>query len=44
MKRRQLLTQAALAATGLALPNAYAQTGNYPNRPIRMIVPFPAGV
>jgi tripartite-type tricarboxylate transporter receptor subunit TctC len=44
MKRRHLLTQAALAATGFALPNAFAQTANYPNRPIRMIVPFPAGV
>jgi tripartite-type tricarboxylate transporter receptor subunit TctC len=44
MKRRELLTQAAVAATGLALPNAFAQTAAYPNRPIRLIVPFPAGV
>ncbi len=44
MKRRELLTQAAVAATGLALPNVFAQTAAYPNRPIRLIVPFPAGV
>ena len=40
--------KAALAALsmmgGLALlPHARAQSGTYPNRPIRLIVPFPAG-
>ncbi len=44
MKRRELLTQAAAAAASLAIPHALAQTGSYPNRPIKLVVPFPAGV
>ncbi len=40
MKRRNLILSA--AATGLlAAPNAWAQS--YPSRPIRLLVPFPAG-
>jgi tripartite-type tricarboxylate transporter receptor subunit TctC len=43
--RRQLLAQGALAAAaaGLGLPAARAQSGNYPARPVKMVVPFPAG-
>lgn len=39
MKRRSFLT-ASVAATAFATP-AFAQT--YPNKPVRMLVPFPAG-
>ena len=46
MKRRTLLTATVTAAatSALTMPAALAQTGLYPNRPIRLIVPFPAGV
>lgn len=44
MKRRNLLNLAGAAATAFALPHAVAQTASYPNKPIRMVVPFPAGV
>ena len=40
--RRALLCAAASAATLCALPHAQAQ-GTYPNKPIRMVVPFAAG-
>jgi len=39
---RTLLAVAVSAASLLAAPAAHAQAG-YPNKPIRMIVPFPAG-
>ena len=46
MNRRRLITAAASAtaalATGLTAPAALAQA-TYPDRPIRIIVPFPAG-
>jgi tripartite-type tricarboxylate transporter receptor subunit TctC len=43
MKRRNLATAAALVAAGLlATPAAFAQ-GGYPNKPVRIVVPFPAG-
>ncbi len=42
MQRRQLIAGAAGLASSLALP-AYSQSG-YPNRPIRLLVPYPAGV
>ncbi len=42
MKRLLLKTLAVLAATSLAAPFAFAQ-GSYPERPIRVIVPFPPG-
>lgn len=32
-----------LAASFLALPSAFAQTADYPNRPIKLVVPFAAG-
>ncbi|MFC3336972.1 Bug family tripartite tricarboxylate transporter substrate binding protein [Paracandidimonas soli] len=46
MKRRQILQTALLAAGAGMLPlRALAQAGDYPNRPIRFIVPFaPGGV
>jgi tripartite-type tricarboxylate transporter receptor subunit TctC len=44
MKRRTLLTATAAATSALIMPAALAQTGPYPNRPIRLIVPFAPGV
>jgi tripartite-type tricarboxylate transporter receptor subunit TctC len=45
LTRRQFHLRAlGLAAAGLALPGpARAQDGDYPNRPVRIIVPFAAG-
>ena len=42
MKRRHLIALAA-ATTLSAMPSAFAQSAGYPNRPIRLVVPFPAG-
>ena len=42
-RRAALAAAAGLAALAWS-PAAQAQTGNYPNRPIRMIVPFAAGI
>jgi len=44
MKRRQLITAAALSAAAFTVTNTWAQSGPYPNRPIKMIVPYAAGV
>jgi tripartite-type tricarboxylate transporter receptor subunit TctC len=44
MKRRNILTVATSMAAALTLPGAWAQTTGYPNRPIKMIVPFAAGI
>ncbi len=44
MKRRNLLTFGAGAAAAMALPTSFAQTAGYPNRPIKLIVPFAAGL
>jgi tripartite-type tricarboxylate transporter receptor subunit TctC len=47
MKRRHLLalaTTAALSTTLIATPSAFAQSAGYPNRPIKLVVPFPAGI
>jgi len=41
--RRALLGAAAALALGTAAGTATAQAGDYPNRPIRLIVPFSAG-
>lgn len=44
MQRRHLFRQAAaLATTSLTVPGAWAQTSAYPNKPVRLVVPFPAG-
>jgi len=40
MKRRRVLLLLALTA---ALPTAHAQTGKWPEKPVRMVVPFPPG-
>ena len=39
MKRRTLITAATGLAGSLALPSGWAQSGAYPNRPIKVIVP-----
>lgn len=44
MKRRHLLSALGAGSAALALPSAWAQAGPYPNRPIKLIVPFPAGI
>ncbi len=43
MNSMKRTTRAALAAAALVLAAAPALAQNYPNRPIRLIVPFPAG-
>ena len=43
MKRRHLIALAA-ATTLSALPQAFAQSAGFPNRPIKLVVPFPAGI
>lgn len=43
MQRRQLLSQsAALLTTGLSASGTWAETA-YPHKPVRLVVPFPAG-
>ena len=44
MKRRHLITAAALSAATIATTSTWAQSGPYPNRPIKMIVPYAAGI
>jgi tripartite-type tricarboxylate transporter receptor subunit TctC len=41
--RRQALTLIAATTTGLALPDAFAQSSKWPNKPIRIVVAFPPG-
>ena len=43
MKRRHLIALAAAASLS-TVPQAFAQSAGYPNRPIKLVVPFPAGV
>ncbi len=42
-KRHLLHLVAGAAAAGLFNPLARAQTSGYPNKPVRLVVPFPAG-
>ena len=44
MKRRTLLSVTAAAASSLLLPAALSQTAAYPNKPVKMIVPYAAGI
>jgi len=44
IKRRTLLSATAAAASSLLLPAALSQTTAYPNKPIKMIVPYAAGI
>ena len=44
MKRRQLLTAAVMSTAAIATTSTWAQSGPYPNRPIKMIVPYAAGI
>ncbi|MDO8777294.1 MAG: tripartite tricarboxylate transporter substrate binding protein [Burkholderiaceae bacterium] len=41
--RRHLISLGAIAALGLALPLAATAQSDYPNKPVKIIVPFPAG-
>ena len=43
LNRRTVLTAAAVAACTASTTRVYAQAGSYPNKSIRLIVPFPAG-
>lgn len=43
MIRRKLVSLAALASLGAALPLAALAQADYPNKPVKIIVPFPAG-
>ncbi|WP_370680446.1 Bug family tripartite tricarboxylate transporter substrate binding protein [Comamonas sp. GB3 AK4-5] len=43
MQRREWMAAAALAAMGMGLPGRVLAQAAYPTRPVRMIVPFPAG-
>ncbi len=43
MIRRKLVSLTALAALGAALPLAAFAQADYPNKPVKIIVPFPAG-
>jgi tripartite-type tricarboxylate transporter receptor subunit TctC len=44
IKRRTLMSATAAAASSLLLPAALSQTPAYPNKPIKMIVPYAAGI
>ena len=43
MKLAKLFAMTSLAALAVVHSTAHAQTGGWPNKPIRVIVPFPAG-
>jgi tripartite-type tricarboxylate transporter receptor subunit TctC len=43
MIRRKLINLAAIAALGVALPLAALAQADYPSKPVKLIVPFPAG-
>jgi tripartite-type tricarboxylate transporter receptor subunit TctC len=42
--RKQFLTRSGIAlALAIACPLTFAQSGSYPNRPIKIVIPFPPG-
>lgn len=43
LTRRQLLALATAAGAGLPGASAFASTGTYPDRPIKLLIPFSAG-
>ena len=44
MNRRNLIKFSTGLSAAMAFPGAWAQANGYPNRPIKMIVPFAAGI
>jgi tripartite-type tricarboxylate transporter receptor subunit TctC len=44
MKRRSIITYATGIAASMALPSVQAQSAGYPNKPIKIIVPYAAGI
>jgi tripartite-type tricarboxylate transporter receptor subunit TctC len=42
-RRDFLVSSLAVLGAGLPAPSAFAQAKDFPNRPVRLIVPFPAG-
>lgn len=43
VQRRRFCQGAALGLAGMAMPGAFASTEAFPNKPIRITVPYPAG-
>ena len=43
LQRRLFCQSAALGLAGAALPSAFAATDPFPSKPIRIVVPYPAG-
>ncbi len=43
INRRSFLGNALATAGGIAMPAAFAQTDDWPNKPVRIVVPFSAG-
>ena len=43
MKRRNIILLTVAAAAALTTGVAFAQTGAWPSKPVKLVVPFPAG-